>query len=207
MSTTSRKAPPKRVAVYLRVSTPDQTTSNQLRDLKAAIDRHGWELAEVFEDCGVSGAKGRERRPAFDRLLKAVARKEFDLVAAWSVCRLGRSLQDLVSFLLELRGKGVDLYLHQQGLDTSTAAGRMMFQLLGVFAEFERTIIQERVRAGLDRAKSQGKALGRPRVPDAIEQAIRAKLSAHMGIGKIAEALGVGRSTVTRIKKAMAEAN
>src|SRR5215469_4343497 len=134
----------KRVAIYLRVSTDGQTVENQRRDLVATAERHGWEIAEEFADAGISGAKGRDKRPAFDRMLKAATRREFDMVAAWSVDRLGRSLQDLVGFLGEIHGAGVDLYLHQQALDTGTPAGKAMFQMLGVFAEFERSVIVAR---------------------------------------------------------------
>ena len=154
----------KRVAVYARVSTSGQTVQNQLRELRAVAKRQGWNIVETFTDEGISGAKGREKRPGFDALLTAITRREVDLVAAWSVDRLGRSLQDLVAFLEELKAKGVDLYLHQQGLDTSTPAGKAMFGMLGVFAEFERSMIQERIRAGLARARARGKRLGRPRV-------------------------------------------
>jgi DNA invertase Pin-like site-specific DNA recombinase len=123
--------------------------------------RHGWNVVELFRDAGASGATAD--RPGYKRLKQAVARKEIELVAAWSVDRLGRSLQELVGLLGELRAKGVDLYLHQQGLDTSTPGGKAMFQMLGVFAEFERAIIVERISAGLRRARAQGKRLGRPR--------------------------------------------
>jgi len=116
-------------------------------------------VVQVFEDAGISGAKGRKDRPALDALLKTVARREVDMVAAWSVDRLGRSLTDLLDFLRELHAKGVDLFLHQQGLDTSTPSGRAMFQMMGVFAEFERAMIRERVLAGLARAKEQGSVL------------------------------------------------
>ena len=139
----------KRVAVYARVSTDGQTTENQLRELRATVERNGWVIAGEYVDHGISGAKGRRDRPQFDALLRGVTRKEFDVVAAWSVDRLGRSLQDLVGFLVDLQAKGVHLYLHQQALDTSTPSGKAMFGMLGVFAEFERAIIQERVRAGL----------------------------------------------------------
>ena len=152
----------RRMAIYARVSTDGQSVDNQLRDLAAVAERHSWEVAATYTDEGVSGAKGRDRRPGFDALCGAVARREVDAVAAWSVDRLGRSLRDLVTFLGELQAKGVDLYLHVQGLDTSTPAGRAMFQMLGVFSEFERSIIQERVRAGLARARANGKRLGRP---------------------------------------------
>jgi DNA invertase Pin-like site-specific DNA recombinase len=152
-------ATPRQCAIYTRVSTSDQTVENQRRELEAVAQRHGWEVVEVFSDQGVSGA--RDQRPAFDRLRQGITRKDFDVVAAWSVDRLGRSLQHLLGFLGELKAKGVDLYLHQQGLDTATPAGRALFQMLGVFAEFERAIIIERVHAGLRRAKAQGVRLGR----------------------------------------------
>ena len=138
----------KRVAIYLRVSTSKQDTANQLRALKTVAKRSGWKIVATYEDAGISGAKGRDQRPGLDAMLKAVNAKEFDLVAAWSVDRLGRSLTDLLSILQHLKDKGVDLFLHQQGLDTSTTAGKAMFQMLGVFAEFERGIIRERVNAG-----------------------------------------------------------
>ncbi len=125
------------------------------------------EVVAVFEDEGISGAKGRDVRPGFDALMKAVARREIDMVAAWSVDRLGRSLMDLLAFLRDLHAKGVDLFLHQQGLDTTTPSGRAMFQMLGVFAEFERAMIRERVMAGLARARSEGKQLGRRPVEQA----------------------------------------
>ena len=130
----------KQAALYLRVSTDDQTVENQRRELAEAAARHGWHIVAEFSDTGISGAKGRDKRPGLDRLCKAITRREVDLVAAWSVDRLGRSLQHLVTFLSELHSAGVDLYLHRQGLDTSTPAGRALFGMMGVFAEFERTL-------------------------------------------------------------------
>jgi DNA invertase Pin-like site-specific DNA recombinase len=192
----------KRVALYLRVSTSGQTVENQRRELMAVAKRHGWRVVSTFKDQGVSGAKGRDKRPGYDQLCSGLTRREFDMVAAWSVDRLGRSLQDLVGFLGELHAKGVDLYLHQQGIDTSTPAGKALFQMLGVFAEFERAIIVERVKAGLARARAQGKRLGRPTVPAATEQQIRDRLATGMGILKIARTVGVGVSAVQRIRGA-----
>jgi DNA invertase Pin-like site-specific DNA recombinase len=148
----------KRVGIYLRVSTSKQDTENQLRELSAVGDRSEWEIWKVYEDAGISGAKGRDKRPGLDALLKAVNAKEIDMVATWSVDRLGRSLTDLLGILQGLHDKGVGLYLHQQGLDTSTTAGKAMFQMLGVFAEFERGIIRERVNAGLARAGKRDQA-------------------------------------------------
>src|ERR1700722_15989100 len=151
-----------RVAIYSRVSTDSQTTENQERELQAIADRMDWTIVKVYRDHGVSGAKSRRDRPAFDALCKDAARRQFDLIAVWSVDRLGRSLQDLVGFLTEVHALGINLFLHQQGVDTTTPAGKALFQMMGVFAEFERAMIQERVKAGLERAKAQGKVLGRP---------------------------------------------
>ena len=187
------------VALYARVSTDGQTTENQLQELRKVSDRNGWQIIQEFVDHGISGAKGRDQRPAFDEMCKGVVRKEFDLVMAWSVDRLGRSLQHLVTFLDELHSKNVDLFLHRQGIDTTTPAGKMMFQMLGVFAEFERAMIKERINAGLARATAQGKTLGRPKVSLQVENKIRKLRSTGKGIRKIASELRVGVSTVKRV--------
>jgi DNA invertase Pin-like site-specific DNA recombinase len=184
----------KRVGIYLRVSTGGQTTENQRRELEAVAARSGWEVVDIYEDAGISGAKGRDKRPGFDRLLKDATARKVNMVVAWSVDRLGRSLQDLVGFLTELRALRCDLYLHQQALDTSTPSGRAMFHMLGVFAEFERGMIRERVNAGLARAKARGTKLGRRPVRPAIEARIRELKADGMGILKIGRTVGVGTS-------------
>jgi DNA invertase Pin-like site-specific DNA recombinase len=191
----------KRAVLYLRVSTVDQTTANQERELREIAGRMGCEIVKVYRDHGISGAKGRDKRPAFDALCRAATKRQFNVVMAWSVDRLGRSLQDLVTFLSEIHALGIDLFLHQQGLDTTTPAGKAMFGMLGVFAEFERAMIQERVRAGLARAKAAGTKLGRPRIPQETEEAIRAALNKprRPGVRKIAAQFGVDPSTVQRI--------
>jgi DNA invertase Pin-like site-specific DNA recombinase len=189
----------RRVAIYARVSTDNQTTENQLAELRKAAERHGWEVAGEFIDHAISGSKGRDQRPQFDKLLKGAARREFDVVAAWSVDRLGRSLQHLVSFLGEIQAKGVDLYLHQQGIDTTTPAGKALFQMCGVFAEFERSMIQERVKSGLARAVAQGKTLGRPQVGDDVRDAIIKLRREGMGMIRIAKHVGCGVGTVQRV--------
>lgn len=190
---------PKCVALYVRVSTDGQTVENRRRELEAVAERHGWQIVQVFSDRGVSGGKSREERPAMRRLMQGVNRREFDMVGAWSVDRLGRSLQDLIGFLGELHAKGVDLYLHQQGIDTSTPAGKAMFQMLGVFAEFERAMIKERVLVGLRRARAQGKRLGRPPVSEEIRRKVRAARAEGRSIRQIAREIGVGSSTVVRV--------
>jgi DNA invertase Pin-like site-specific DNA recombinase len=194
----------KRVALYLRVSTDDQTVENQRQKLLDAATRHGWEVVATYTDEAVSGSKGREKRPGFDKLLRGIARREFDMVASWSVDRLGRSLQHLVEFLNDLRAKGVDLYLHEQALDTSTPSGRAMFQMCGVFAEFERSMIVARVNAGLARAKAQGKKLGRPsRMTPAKDRTARALLGKGVGILRVAKQLRVGTGTIQKIKNGL----
>src|SRR4051794_1368822 len=189
----------KRVALYIRVSTSKQETNNQRRELEAVAKRSGWQIVKVYEDAGISGAKGRDKRPALDAMLKAVNAKEFEMVAAWSVDRLGRSLTDLLSILQSLHDKGVDLFLHQQGLDTSTTAGKAMYQMLGVFAEFERGIIRERVNAGLARAKAKGTKLGRRRVKASVEERIHKLRKTGMGMLKIGREIGVGTRVVQRV--------
>lgn len=198
----------KRVAIYARVSTDSQTTSNQLLELRVVAERMGWVIVEEFIDQAISGAKGRDQRPAFNRLLKGATRREFDVVAAWSVDRLGRSLQHLVSFLDEIHSSGVDLYLHQQGINTATPAGKALFQMCGVFAEFERAMIVERVNAGIARSRllgtKSGKSHGRPRAVANPEPLVTKGRAEGKGMLKIAKELGIGVSTVQRIVKANA---
>jgi DNA invertase Pin-like site-specific DNA recombinase len=188
----------KRVAFYLRVSTGEQSTENQRRELEAVARHRGWDIVAIYEDQGVSGAKGRDRRPQLDRMLKDALRGRFDILAAWAVDRLGRSLQDLVATLGELRAAGVDLFLHQQAVDTTTPSGRAMFQMLGVFAEFERSMIQERVKAGLARARAAGRRLGRPKVR-ADEEGIRKAVAGGLSIRRTAQRFGVSPAKVQRV--------
>jgi DNA invertase Pin-like site-specific DNA recombinase len=201
----------KKVGFYLRVSTDGQTTENQRRELQAIAARSGWEVVGFYEDAGISGAKGRDKRPGFDRLLKDVTSRKVNMIAAWSVDRLGRSLQDLVGFLNELQAVKCDLYLHQQSIDTTTPSGRAMFQMCGVFAEFERSMIQQRVVSGMARAKAAGVQFGRGNRKDdsrskdeerwgmrraELEKRILSLHKGGMGILKIGRTLGVGSGTV-----------
>lgn len=189
----------KKVAIYARVSTDrTQTVENQLRELHEVAQRQGWIVVAVHTDEGISGAKGRDQRPGFDALLKGVARKDFEMIAAWSVDRLGRSLANLVGFLGDIQAKGVDLYLHQQGLDTSTPSGRAMFGMLGVFAEFERAMIRERILAGLRRTSKKS---GRKPMPQDRVWAIRRSLANGLGIRATARLHQASPMTVTKIAR------
>jgi DNA invertase Pin-like site-specific DNA recombinase len=200
----------KRVGIYLRVSTGEQTVEMQREALHATCAARGWHVVAQFEDKGISGAKGREKRPGFDKLLKAATTRKIDIVAAWSVDRLGRSLQDLIGFLNELSAVGCDLYLEKQAVDTTTPAGRALFQMLGVFAEFEREMIKARVNAGIERARKygtkSGKPIGQAPLPPAKVEAIRAELAKGTGIIKTARLCGTGVSAVQRIKREIVNA-
>jgi DNA invertase Pin-like site-specific DNA recombinase len=194
----------KRVGVYLRVSTMEQTTDNQRLDLQRVGEQRGWNIVETYTDHGVSGSKGRDKRPAFDKLCKDATKGKLDIVAAWSIDRLGRSLQHVVTFLNDLSAINVDLYLHQQSVDSSTPGGKAMLSMCAVFAEFERNIIIERVTAGMARARSQGKTFGRPKTSEAKAAEVMRLREKGLGILKTAKLAGVGVSTVQRILAASA---
>jgi DNA invertase Pin-like site-specific DNA recombinase len=196
----------KRAAIYVRVSTDSQTIENQLCELRQVAERRGWEVVEVYNDAGISGAKGRADRPGLDLLLKDASRRKFDVVMAWAIDRLGRSLIDLLGTIQHLEAVGVDLYLDQQAIDTTTPMGKLVFQVTGAFAEFERSMIRQRVKAGLKRAVAQGTRLGRPKIEVALERKAQRQLQKGVGILKVAKTLGLGTGTVQRIKQEMGAA-
>jgi DNA invertase Pin-like site-specific DNA recombinase len=196
-----------RAALYLRVSTTDrQTTENQRMVLAKVAEHRGWEIVRVYEDIGISGAKGRDKRPAFGQMLKDAVRRKFDVTMCWSIDRLGRSVLHVANALAELDAAGVALYSEQQGIDSTTPMGRAMIQMASVFGEQERQIIRSRVVAGLNRVREQGKKLGRPMIGNKVEDAIRQQLVAGHGILKVARIVGCGSGTVQRIKREMAAA-
>lgn len=191
---------PTRVAIYARVSTGEQSCESQLHALRLAAERHGWKVVQEFVDEGFSGATGREKRPAYDAMLKGVARREFDKVLVWSLDRLARSMSELVKIIGELKAKQIGLFIDQLAVDTATPAGELMFHLVGAMAQFEREIIRGRVNAGLAKAKAKGVKLGRKPVDDAklIAQVKRLRAKG-VGIVKIGKEVGIGTSTVARI--------
>ena len=144
----------RKAVIYSRVSTNEQTVENQLRVLREVAEKRGLEVVREISDEGISGAKGRNERPGFDELIKGSVKNQWDIILVWDVSRLGRSLKHLVSFLEDIQSARCDMYIHQSGIDTSTASGKMMFGMLSVFSEFERSMIRERVIAGQQRAKS-----------------------------------------------------
>jgi DNA invertase Pin-like site-specific DNA recombinase len=193
----------RRAAIFTRVSTDRQTTDNQLQRLREVAERSGWQVVEVYEET-VSGAAARGKRPAYDRMLKDATRRKFDVVLAWDVSRLGRSLRELLDCFETLRTIGVDLYLDQQGVDTTTPAGRALFGMAGVFAEFERAMLIERTRAGLDRARAAGTKLGRPSKDGEVTVRVGELRRAGMGMDRIARELGIGKSVAQRICQSLA---
>jgi DNA invertase Pin-like site-specific DNA recombinase len=195
---------PKRAALYVRVSTDAQTVENQIRELRQVAGRRGWDVVDVYRDTGISGAKGRNGRPGLDSMLKDASRRKFDIVLAWAIDRLGRSLIDLLDTIQHLEVCGVDLYLDQQAIDTTTPMGKLVFQVTGAFAEFERTMIRQRIKAGLKRAVAQGVKLGRPKIDSATERKVRQQLAKGVGILKVAKTLGIGTGTVQRIANELA---
>jgi DNA invertase Pin-like site-specific DNA recombinase len=194
----------KRAAIYARVSTDGQTTDNQIRELRQVAERNGWEIIEEYIDQGISGAKGREQRPAFDALWKGATRREFDVVMVWAVDRLGRSLSHLVNFLSEIHAKKADLFIYQQGVDTTTPAGKALFGMMGVFAEFERSMIQERVKAGIKRVRAKGQRWGR-RTIEETDPTVCARIlefrQQGIGMGAIGKKVGLSSRTVWRFLK------
>jgi DNA invertase Pin-like site-specific DNA recombinase len=183
-------------ALYVRVSTDGQTVENQVRELRQIADRRGWSVVETYSDAGISGSKGRNHRPGLDAMLNDAKRRKFDVVMAWAIDRLGRSLI--------LKACGVDLFLEQQSIDTTTPAGKLMFQVCGAFAEFERSMIRQRVKLGLKRAVANGKRLGRPQIEGGLERKAERELRKGKGILAVARQLGLGTGTVHRIKREMA---
>lgn len=194
-----------RVAIYVRVSTTGQSVANQQNELEAWAARAGHTVVKVYKDHGISGTKGRDGRPGFRAVLDAASRREYETLAVWSTDRLGRSLQDLVAALNQLRGAGRDLYIHTQALDTSTPSGRALFGMMSVFAEFEREMIVERVKAGLARAEKNGtrsgKAIGRPKIHDGRrEKIVTGLVAGGLSVRGAAQKFDVGVGTVAKIR-------
>ncbi len=188
------------VAIYARVSTASQTVENQLIELRDAAKRLGWTVTHEVIDEGISGSKGRSDRPGFDRIFELVEQKAVGAVMAWSVDRIGRSLQDLVALMKELQRNSVDLYCHQQSINTATPAGRMTFSIFGALGEYERSLIIERIHSGIARAKAEGVRFGRPRVyGDEVRAQVIELRRTGMRMRDIARELGVGFGTVWRV--------
>ena len=192
----------RKVAIYTRVSTLDQTIDNQLLELRDHCSKMGWEIVKEYADEGLSGTLSREKRPALNSLIKDAYRKRFDSVVCWDISRIGRSMKELVLFLSDMKDKGVGICSVRQGFDTSTSMGEIMFQFVGILSSWEREMIRERTLAGLERAKSEGKTLGRRKVTnDTMTAKILELRTAKKSIREIASEVGVSRGTVSNVLK------
>ena len=192
----------RKVAIYSRVSTLDQTIDNQLLELRDHCSKMGWEIVKEYADEGLSGTLSRDKRPALNSLIKDAYRKKFDSVVCWDISRIGRSMKELVLFLSDMKDRDIGICSVRQGFDTSTTMGEMMFQFVGILSSWEREMIRERTLAGLDRAKKEGKTLGRKSV---ITNEISSKIISLRSIGRsirdIASEVGVSRGTVSNVLK------
>ncbi len=191
---------PLRAVIYSRVSTTKQTTENQVLELREVCKRNNWTIVAELTDEGISGGKGKADRPGFATLHQMVARRQADIVVVWSIDRLGRSLKDLVSFMGELEAKSIDFYSHVQAIDSRTPAGRLSFAIFSAIAEFEREIIRSRVIAGLERARANGRKLGRPtNVNSNTKVAVSLLREKGHSIHNIAKQLKIGVGTTQRL--------
>jgi len=185
------------------VSKTSQSVERQISELEIVVDRNDWEIVDRYIDHGISGSKGRDGRPELDRMMKDSTKRKFDVVMVWSIDRLGRSLQHLIEILNDLNAKNVDLYFDQQSLDSTTPTGKLMFSLIGAFAEFEKSIIRERVFSGLDNARKKGRIGGRPtNLTPSVEEKILELKANGASIKKIKEECGVGTASVYKVLKA-----
>jgi DNA invertase Pin-like site-specific DNA recombinase len=192
---------PKRAVLYLRVSTDKQTVANQREALAAIAEQRGWQIVGEYSDAGISGAKGRDKRPGFDAMLNDATRAKFNVVLVWAVDRLSRSMPDLVHAMRDFEAAGVDLVVSQSGLDTTTDMGKAMFQMAGIFGELERKVIIARINAGLKRARAEGKRLGRARCDESVVGRARELLAAGNSIRSVAGETGLSVGTVHALSR------
>ena len=191
-----------KVALYCRVSTLDQTIDNQLLELRDHCSRMGWEIVKEYADEGLSGTLSRDKRPALNALIKDAYRKRFDSVVCWDISRIGRSMKELVLFLSDMKDRDIGICSVRQGFDTSTSMGEIMFQFVGILSSWEREMIRERTLAGLERARREGKTLGRRKVTNETMTAkILEMRTAKKTISELASEVGVSVGTVSKTLK------
>lgn len=192
----------KRVVIYARVSTLDQTVDNQLIELRDHCSKMGWEVIKEYKDEGLSGTLSREKRPSFNEMIKDGYRRKFELVVCWDISRIGRSMKELIMFLSDMKDRDIGICSVRQGFDTSTSMGEVMFQFVGILSSWEHEMIRGRTLAGLDRAKKEGKTLGRKTVIDDNKVShIRKLRSVGRSLRDIASEVGVSKGTVSNVLK------
>jgi DNA invertase Pin-like site-specific DNA recombinase len=186
----------KTVAIYARVSTDKQKVDMQIRELRDFVKRSGWKIFNEYTDQGYTGAN--TKRPAFAEMMYEARKRKFDVLLVWKLDRLSRSLKDLINTLDELGSLGIHFISYDNNLDTTTPTGKLVFQIIGAVAEFEKDIIRERVRAGLENARQQGKRLGRPSVNSDILAKATMLRKQGLSFRRIERQLGLGEGTVRK---------
>ena len=192
-----------RAVIYARVSTTSQTEENQVYQLRETARRYGWKVVAEHTDHGISGSRDERQRPGFQRLWTMVQQRKVDVVMVWSIDRLSRSLNDLLRFVTEMQSCRCDLFSLSQNIDTTTPSGKLCFQVFGALSEYENAIRRDRILAGLERAKREGKKLGRPSsINDAVRSSVRILREQGMSIHKIARELKIGVGSVQKVLQA-----
>lgn len=197
----------KRVAFYLRCSAASQDTLLQRDRLTEVAERSGWNVVHIYEDAGISGAKGRDGRPQFDQMLSDARKRKFDVLCVWALDRLSRSVSDLVNTVKELEGFNVDLYVDQQNLDTTTPAGRLLFHIIAAIGQFEREILISRVKAGIQKARihgtRSGKRLGNQKTlrPYQVREIEHSLFTEKLSLNECITKHGVSRNTIVAIRE------
>ncbi len=199
MNTKNNKNHKPLAAIYTRVSTKNQTTDMQRRELKAFLKRSDWQLYKEFTDEGYSGKN--TDRPAYNRMLIDAHQKKFNVLVVWKLDRLGRSLKDLINILEELNSLKIDFVSYDNQIDTTTPAGKLLFSMIGGFAEFERDLMSERVKAGLRNARNKGKVLGRPPIPYQTAEKVKELNKQGLSLREIAKRTGASHMSVSNLLK------
>jgi DNA invertase Pin-like site-specific DNA recombinase len=195
-----KTSPPKTVAIYARVSTDRQSTESQLHALHEFIEKRSWTISKEYIDEGYTGSN--TKRPAFNEMMADAKRREFDVLLVYKLDRLSRSLKDLITTLDDLQSLGIDFISYDNGLDTTTPTGRLLFHVVGAVAEFEKGIIRERVKAGLENARRKGRRLGRPEIPPGTLEKARKLRRQGLSFRAIEKKLGIDESTIRyKLKK------
>jgi len=189
----------KKVGCYYRVSTKNQTILNQKLELESLAERMGYEIVEEYKDEGISGAKNRDERPALNEMMKDAVRGKFEMILCYDLSRLGRNLEELIRIMNEMNSLNINLFFYREAINTDTSSGKLMFSMFGVLAQWEKSLISERIISGINRARTQGKKIGRPSTfNEGLMQAVRKMREKGMGIVAISRTLGIGVSSVYR---------
>jgi len=190
----------KKVVIYTRVSTDKQTVENQVKELTEYCKRCNFEIVKIYRDEGISGTKGRDERSGLDEMMKDAVHHKFDMLLCYSICRLSRSLKELITIMTTLNELKIDMFFSVQSIDTTTSAGKMIFNIFGSLAEFERELLRDRIKSGINRAREQGKTLGRKSIiNESLIKAVKMLREKNVGIKDISKELKIVVGTIYKI--------